>query len=175
MYTGRAGQLAVMAELLHRGCNVADPEVDVGEDLLTYRNGETQIVHVQVKTANAEALKEPGRYAARVSVPLEQLKAEDRPPLHYIFPVRLADRWADFLIIGRAELFLLSRSHGIGYRNERAGELQLYLSFGPESVLCSSRDMQPYRNAWESLPVLQSEEGSTGGPTSAASPEGPSG
>jgi hypothetical protein len=29
--TGRSGHLAVMAELLARGCNVAIPEVDVGD------------------------------------------------------------------------------------------------------------------------------------------------
>jgi len=33
MYVGRSGQLAVMAELLQRGCNVADPEVDVVQAL----------------------------------------------------------------------------------------------------------------------------------------------
>ena len=29
-YTGRSGQMAVIAELLNRGCNAAIPEVDVG-------------------------------------------------------------------------------------------------------------------------------------------------
>jgi hypothetical protein len=33
LYNGRAGQLAVMAELLLRGWNVAIPEVDVGDDV----------------------------------------------------------------------------------------------------------------------------------------------
>ena len=32
-YTGRAGHLAVMAELLIRGWNTAIPEVDVGDDI----------------------------------------------------------------------------------------------------------------------------------------------
>ena len=34
-YTGRSGQMAVMAELLFRRCNAAIPEVDVGTDVLT--------------------------------------------------------------------------------------------------------------------------------------------
>lgn len=32
LYIGRSGQLAVMAEFLYRGYNVAIPEVDVGDD-----------------------------------------------------------------------------------------------------------------------------------------------
>ena len=35
-----------------------------------------------------------------------------------------------------------------------ATKLQLYLSFGPQSVICSSHDFQPYRNAWDRLPPL---------------------
>lgn len=33
LYVGRAGQMAVMAEFLLRGWNVALPEVDIGEDI----------------------------------------------------------------------------------------------------------------------------------------------
>ena len=33
LYSGRAGQMAVMAEFLIRGYNVAIPEVDVGDDI----------------------------------------------------------------------------------------------------------------------------------------------
>lgn len=38
LYVGRAGQLAVMAELLLRGYNVAIPEVDVGDDVFVVRD-----------------------------------------------------------------------------------------------------------------------------------------
>jgi hypothetical protein len=173
MYTGRSGQHAVMAELLHRGCNVAPPEVDVGEDILTFRDGAPTVYRIQVKTANAEALKEPGCYAARVSIPLKQLQAPDTPPLHYVFPVRLLGRWVDFLIIARAVLNDLRRSEGVGYENERAGELQLYFSLGPDRMTCSQFDMQPYRNAWGLLPVLQSSTGSAAESGSSAAPEDP--
>src|SRR5947209_1891397 len=104
MYTGRSGQLAVMAELLLRGCTVADPEVDVGEDVFTFRDGKPEVTRIQVKTANATPLQEGGHYAARTSVPLPQLRTLDRPELYYVFAIRLADRWVDFLLIGRAEL-----------------------------------------------------------------------
>lgn len=38
LYTGRAGQMAVMAEFLIRGYNVAVPEVDVGDDILVVKD-----------------------------------------------------------------------------------------------------------------------------------------
>jgi hypothetical protein len=151
-YTGRGGQMGVLAEVLLRQVNVAVPEVDEGEDVFAFLSGEPQVTRMQVKTANAEPLKEQGRYAARVSVPLAQLEAEERARLHYVFAVRLGDRWADFVIISRADLLRLSKS--VGYVNTRAGELQLHLSFGPGTLVCSGRDFQPYRNAWQLLPVF---------------------
>jgi hypothetical protein len=53
-YTECSGQNAVKAELLHRMCNVAVPEVDVGEDVLAFRDGDANISRIQVKTANAK-------------------------------------------------------------------------------------------------------------------------
>jgi hypothetical protein len=133
-YTGRAGQLAVMAELLMRKRNVAIPEVDVGEDVLAFISGQEVISRLQVKTANARALKAAGRYSARVSVPLRQLRAADRPTLYYAFPVRLEDRWMDFLFISRYRLKEMSTDEGVGYLNATSGELELSLSFGPDDV-----------------------------------------
>jgi hypothetical protein len=163
MYTGRSGQLAVKAELLMRGCNTSSPEVDIGEDVLTWRDGQPDIVHVQVKTGNAEALKERGHYAARVSVPLGQLGEPETVPLFYTFAIRHGERWVDFVIISRRELNTLRRG-GLGYENARAGELQLYLSFGPESLTCSGRDLSPHRNAWGQLPLSWPDAGSPEGP-----------
>jgi hypothetical protein len=45
-YTGRSGQMAVMAELLDRECNVAVPEIDVGEDVFAFRDGEEAIARI---------------------------------------------------------------------------------------------------------------------------------
>ena len=106
--------MAVLAELLARGRNVAVPEVDVGEDVFAFQDGQHGLDRLQVKTANATPLQEKGRYAADVSVPPRQLLAPDDPPLVYVFPVRLEERWVDFLILGRAELSLLKDSVGIG-------------------------------------------------------------
>src|SRR4051794_33366596 len=89
LYTGRSGQLAVVAELLNRQRNVAIPEVDVGEDLFAFRDRVNEpVTRIQVKTANATRRKTAGRYSARFSVPFAQLDAPDEPALHYVFAVR---------------------------------------------------------------------------------------
>jgi hypothetical protein len=153
-FTGRAGQLAVLAELLMRRVNAAIPEVDEGEDTLAFVSGAALIDHIQVKTAVATALKTEDCYAAKVSVPLTQMKERDEPPLYYVFAVRLADAWSDFVILSRKQLER-QREEGVGYVNTKAGELQLYLSFSPTTLTVSQRDWSPFRGAWQSLPVLQ--------------------
>ena len=47
-------------------------------------------------------------YAARVSVPLAQMLEPDESDLYYVFAIRLADVWSDFVILSRSELDLQS-------------------------------------------------------------------
>jgi hypothetical protein len=153
-YTGRSGQMAVIAELLQRQCNAAVPEVDVGEDVFAFRNGSDVIARLQVKTANARPLKTADGYTAQFSVPLDQLERRDIPPLYYVFPVRLAGRWQGFLIIQRWQLYRLHNAADLGVVN--AGALKLTLSFRPNDVRCGRVSLQAFRNAWNILPPLQS-------------------
>lgn len=53
LYLGRAGQMAIMAEFLDRGYNVAVPEVDVGDDIFVVRDSSGVYTRVQVKTSTA--------------------------------------------------------------------------------------------------------------------------
>jgi hypothetical protein len=154
-YTGRAGEMATLSELLRRYCNVAVPEIDEGEDIFAFVTREPNVTRIQVKTANAEPLKEEGRYTARVSVPLQDLEVMLAVRLYYIFAIRLGDRWTDFVVIDREDLANLHEAVGLGYENAKAGELQLYLSFGPTSLICSDLSLQQYRNAWSRLPSVQ--------------------
>jgi hypothetical protein len=150
-YTGRAGQMAVLAELLSRGINIAVPEVDEGEDVLAFRIDSPVIARIQVKTATAEPLKEEGRYAARFSIPLEQTRSRANVTLLFIFAVRFRDSWSDFILISQEDIDDRLRNASVGYINRKAGELQLYLSFSPQAVRCSGQDWQTFRNAWEHL------------------------
>lgn len=154
-FTGRAGQLAVLSELLIRGVNVAIPEVDEGEDTLAFVRDDVGIDRIQVKTAVAVSLKTAGNYSARVSVPLAHLDDRDRIDLFYVFAVRLEDAWSDFVILSRRELVRQQRKARVGHVNTRAGELQLTLSFSLAALTCSEQDWTPFRNAWQTLPVLQ--------------------
>jgi hypothetical protein len=153
-YTGRGGQMAVLAKLLLRRINVAVPEIDEGEDVLAFVVHEPEVTRIQVKTAVAELLKEEGRYAARVSVPLEQLRRSGLIDLYYVFAIRLGDKWRDFIIISREELHHQNQVHGVGYVNRTSRELQLYLSFTPQTVLCSGQDWRRYREGWQVLPAF---------------------
>ncbi|HEY2293976.1 MAG TPA: group I intron-associated PD-(D/E)XK endonuclease [Thermoanaerobaculia bacterium] len=71
LYVGHAGQVAVMAEFLLRGWNVALPEVDVGEDMLVVKDETGELWRIQVKTATAKPLQTG--YFAQFNVSLSQL------------------------------------------------------------------------------------------------------
>ena len=78
LYVGRAGQMAVMAEFLWRGWNVAVPEVDVGEDIFVVKDESGDLWRVQVKTATAQPQWQG--YSAQFSIALEQLMTLEAIP-----------------------------------------------------------------------------------------------
>jgi hypothetical protein len=82
LYTGRSGQMAVMAMFLFRGYNVAVPEVDVGEDVFVVRDADGDLSRIQVKAAIA---KGKTKVSGLFKVALAQLEIEPTPELHYVF------------------------------------------------------------------------------------------
>lgn len=162
MYVGRSGQLAVMSELLTLGCNVAVPEIDVGQDVFAFKDDEETIARIQVKAANAKVLKREGTYSAQISLPLEQLEHADRPKLYYVFVIRLSKHWTDAIVIRRAALqeLRLAKKLGSVYQDAGKSHVKLDLKFTPDDVTCSGESLKEYRNAWTNLPPLhvKSEE-----------------
>jgi hypothetical protein len=146
--------MAVMAELLARGCNVAIPEVDVGEDLFAFRDGQPLIDRIQVKTANAVRRKQKDRYRAEVRVPLVQLWKLDTPQLFYVFSIRLSDSWSDFVVISRPDLNLLYENRGVGAADMSGKELRIPLDFKPESLTSGDQDLSAFRGAWAKLRIF---------------------
>lgn len=144
LYTGRAGHLAVMAELLLRGWNTAIPEVDIGDDIFVVRDSDGNMHRVQVKTATAEPRKYG--YSAEFYLPLSQLRTPIRPEITYIFVTRRDDRWGDFVVINRETLNKEYYQQGIGSENK--GRLKLWLCFRGTSIICSQSDLSQYRNDW---------------------------
>lgn len=151
LYVGRAGQMAVMAEFLLRGWNVALPEVDVGEDVFVVKDETGELWRVQVKTATAKPLLTG--YSAQFNVSLGQLLTRRNPDLVYVFAIRSLDGWGPFVILDRAELALEHTAHGVG--SVSRDDLILRFNVQDSYLRCSDRDFLTYRNDWSRWPVIR--------------------
>ncbi len=150
LFTGRSGQLALMAEFLIRQLNVAIPEVDLGDDIVVVRDDNDVISRVQVKTANAKQHANANEFSAQFKISLEQL--EDGPEnLVYAFVVRRQQRWEEFVLIRRAIVFDLQADHAMGSEDGK-GNLVLPLSFSPNQILNKGLILQPFRARFDPWP-----------------------
>jgi hypothetical protein len=154
IYTGRSGQMAVMAELLFRRCNAAIPEVDVGTDVFAFHDEREEVARVQVKTAQGTRYRKVVGYSAQFGIPLKQLERPDKPPLYYALAIRLEGQYVDFLVIGRSRLNDYWNGPGQFGTPDRKGNLVLTVQFR-DTVLCGEVDLSEFRNAWHLLPPLQ--------------------
>ena len=157
-FTGRAAQLAVMAELLRLGCNAAIPEVDVGTDVFAFKDNREEIVRLQVKSCTVpKEYADKSGYSATFVLPMKQFRRlDDRPPLYYALAVLREDKWVDFLIVSRAKLqTLYGGKTKLGSYKKKKDELAITVAFRAE-VECSGQKLTDCRNAWTSLPPLQS-------------------
>ena len=150
LYVGRAGQMAVMAEFLWRGWNVAVPEVDVGEDVFVVKDEGGDLWRVQVKTATAQPQRTG--YSAQFSLSLVQLEAPRVPDLVYVFAIRGSASWEPFIIIDRQILWDEHKVRGIGSISR--GNVILRFNGQHSGLQCSNRDFTAYRNDWSRWPVL---------------------
>src|SRR5437870_2727541 len=136
LYLDRAGHLAAKAEFLRRGYNVAEPEVDVGDDIFVVKDEDGTMTRVQVKSALAQFHKRTATYRALFYVSLKQITTARRPELVFVLPVRGADRWVDFVVIDRPTLAALRRQHELGGGPNQDGAVVLRLTFTPTDVTC---------------------------------------
>lgn len=150
-FVGRAGQLAVMAELLLRGYNVAIPEVDVGDDVLVVDDQADNLWRVQVKTA--KGVERGYGHSGQFAVSLAQLRAEGKTPLWYVLTLRRRNVW-DFVILPQARLNREHRRSALGAEVE--GKVVLYVAFRETEVICSGRDWQECRDDWSAWPEIHS-------------------
>ena len=150
LFTGRSGQLALLAEFLIRQMNVAIPEVDVGDDVIVVRDDLDEITRVQVKSANAKQHKNPANFTATFKIPLKQLE-EGPQQLVYAFVVRRNDRWEEFVMVRRSVLFELHSVHGLGSAVDE-NNLMLRLSFAPADIQNKNLSLQPFRSCFQPWP-----------------------
>lgn len=156
-FTGRAAQLAVMAELLWLRCNVAIPEVDLGTDVFVFKDEREEVVRLQVKscTSVTNYVDESG-YSAKFALPMKQFRRlDDRPPLYYALAVLRNGHWVDFIVVSRARLqTCFYGEKPFGSLDKQNDALVITVEFR-EVVECSGQILTDCRNAWKSLPPLQ--------------------
>lgn len=152
LFTGRAGQLAVMAEFLIREMNVAIPEVDIGDDVIVVRNEDDVVTRVQVKTVNAKLLKRSqNSFAARFQIPLEQL-IDGPQHLVYALVVRRDRPWDEFVLIRRSILERLHAGHRLGSVDAQRQRLMVTLRFEPDRIQSGVLNLQFFRKRFTPWP-----------------------
>ena len=154
LYTGGAGQAAVMSEFLFRGYNVAIPEVDRGDDLFVVADASGAYTRIQVKAASGKGYQRTSGYSAQVLVPLRQLQTPFTPELYYVFVLRHVDKWADFVVISRPDLYNEHTLNNVGTKT-KAGGLLLNLAVRGAKLTCGSQTWNQYLNAFATWPVIQ--------------------
>lgn len=152
LYLGQAGHLLVMSELLHRGWNVATPQVDRGDDIFVVKDTNGELKRVQVKTARAKRLNRNQGHSAKFNLRVNQLQTPFTPDLHYVFVMRTDNGWNKFVVIDRSTLWDHHVIDRIGY--ERAGKLQLQICIHNNTSKCSKVDFSMYLNDWSKFPVI---------------------
>lgn len=99
-FTGRAGESAVISELLFYGFNAAAMAVDDGIDIVASK--ENNYFHIQVKTANRS---DQGGYA--FSIKRSSFGAKDSYQMFYVFLMRERDEhryFNDYLILPSSQV-----------------------------------------------------------------------
>lgn len=154
-YLGKAGQLAVMAELAYLGYNVAMPEIDIGDDIFSVNDATGSLLRVQVKTSTATAQKRSHR--CQFTLRTDQLRRPQNPELHYVFASRFSDRW-HFVILSRAVLEHL-QGNGLGtIANAHGRETMTFgITFHADERVTGGRavDLARYYNNWGTWPNIR--------------------
>ena len=151
LYIGKSGQMAVMSEFLIRGYNVAIPEVDIGDDIFVVRDDDGELSRIQVKAATAR--KRRGCFFAQFRVPFRQLATPLVPDLYYVFTVRRNERWEEFLVLGRRDLYDQYVTNSVGSRSRE--DVVFPFTFFDQDVACQGQGFQASRNNWAKWPEIE--------------------
>lgn len=109
-FIGKAGEHAVMAELLYRGFNSSLMAVDEGVDIVASKNN--QYFHIQVKTS---ALGANGKYAFFIKN--AAFEANNGGKVFYILVMRNADGSTKFAVIPSVQLSIHRGTGVVGGTN----------------------------------------------------------
>ena len=153
LYTGKAGEHAVISHLLIREWQVAAPEVDIGDDLLIAKDL-ARVLRVQVKTCHAKQQKTS--YVGRFRLSVAQVSTPRTPELFYVFALFRDQDWFDFLLIPRRDLHDEHALHNVG--SGHGDHISLNIRFKGTTVRCGKRDWSRFRANWAILSDLPSPQ-----------------
>lgn len=158
-YIGKAGQLAVMAELAARGYNIAMPEIDIGDDIFAVKDDGGQMWRIQVKTSDGRRRMKSwsGQFRIRQSA----ITAPLTPELHFVFVMRCGSIWR-FIVISRAVVNNYVVADDLGSASVAGGDnwRTLYISIrdktdiAPEEIVCSEKNFDHHLADWSTWPDL---------------------
>lgn len=159
-YVGKAGQIAVMAELAWRGYNVSIPEIDVGDDVFVLNDFNGKLSRIQVKTATGKELaRTKGAYSCQFSINITHLNGSNSGT-HYIFVCRCGKNWR-FLIFKRFVLAnLIKAGLGTKIRNRRMATVNrrmvTVIFFNPSDAGSNTKNhtLSKHASRWSIWPKL---------------------
>lgn len=137
----------MMSELLARGYNVARPEVDVGDDIISVSDLDGQVTLVQVKAANPKPTSS-GVLLCRFAVREEQVRAERALEFYFACLVRDKGGWTHFIILPQDALREAYASGCLGKPN-RKGNLTFKVTIDGDKVSCHGQDWSGHLGNWD--------------------------
>lgn len=153
-HIGKAGHLAVMAELANRGYNVALPEIDIGDDIFAVNDANGNLWRIQVKTSVAKERKKAftGQFRVRATA----ITANPYPELYFVFALRMPDRYR-FLVLGRQVLqnYVVADNLGSASTAQGVNWRTFYVRFlKAGGAICNARDLSHHLEDWATWPAL---------------------
>jgi hypothetical protein len=150
-YVGKAGQLAVMAELAWRGYNVSIPEVDVGDDVFALDDSSGDLTRVQVKTATGKRLlRQKMAYRCQFRIDKRHVQ-RGSSGTHYVLAGRCGGSWR-YLVFKRFVFARLLDGGGLGVRNGTDHYMVTVVFFdrstAKTSTLSNAIDLSPHAGKW---------------------------
>jgi hypothetical protein len=155
-YVGKAGQLAVMAELAWRGYNVAIPEIDIGDDIFARDDQTGDLTRIQVKTATGQKLIRSGAYRCQFQIKVEHVSRQSSGS-HYVLAGRCGGNWR-YLIFKRPVLLKLLEEGVLGCKIGKTGYMATVIFYSRIEAATSTKrdakDLSLYANRWGNWPKL---------------------
>jgi hypothetical protein len=154
-YIGKAGQIAVMAELAWRGYNVSIPEIDVGDDVFALNDSNAKLFRIQVKTATGIKLTRTDAYRCKFRINRDHLNSRNSGT-HYVLVGRHGGNWR-FLIFKRFVLARLLKA-GLGTKMKKGWHMVTVIFSGRHKAHSSTKktafDLSKHAWRWSLWPKL---------------------